>query len=233
MIKEHPILFSTPMVQAILEGRKTQTRRVVKPQPYIDCKPSLVPRVLNHNENDWGKWYWETSEGETITKFCPHGEVGDLLWVRETHLFYSDENANNAILYMADPHAEEFSLGLFENKPKWKPSIFMPKAACRLWNEVINIKVERLQDISADDALEEGVNYWNVDREMLEGGEFVADYENYMWRDDENYEDYHFPTYSNPVDSFRSLWQSINGRESWDANPWVWAIEFKKVGKPA
>jgi hypothetical protein len=189
-MKEHPILFSTEMVKAILDGRKIMTRRLLKQELPIGTKwhqvydGELLYRIV------------DSKAVHTLCK-CPYGKVGDILWVRETFLFYSDENTNDAILYKAEPHAQEFSHGLFEGKPKWKPSIFMPKEACRIWLEITNIKVERLQDISPHNACEEGVEYWNIDADAFEGGELQADFMNYTWTEkkekDPNYEDRWFP----------------------------------------
>lgn len=140
MIKEIPILFSTPMVQAILAGRKTMTRRIIKPQPGTDVS------YMANEPLDWiGQWYpwkWDTEEGESISKHCPFGQIGDLLWVREAWANCYNLLTNpfeTFFLYKADGTA---------NVHRWKPSIHMPKAAARIWLEVTNIRVERLQDIS-------------------------------------------------------------------------------------
>jgi len=179
-MKYIPILFSTPMVSAILDGRKTMTRRKTKLQP------------------------------------------GDVLWVRET--FANNDDNTVGWFYKADyPNLKI---------PKWKPGIHMPKEACRIFLKVTGVKVERLQDISPMDAVNEGVEYYDIDHYALKGGELIADFKNYTWVDDQNYEDYHFPTFTNSIDSFRSLWQSINGVESWNENPWVWCISFERIEKP-
>lgn len=234
MTKEIPILFSTPMVQALLAGRKTQTRRIMKP----------------HH-----RWLWENWEGESILKDCPYGQPGDLLWVRESwNICIKSELApddpymqrNDGIpegqwvwVYKAGSTHETNTEHPEWGKKLWKPSIYLPKAAARIWLEVTGVRVERLQNISPGDACDEGINYWNIDPEAMEGGELQADFENYTWSEkkenDPNYEDRYFPTFANPVDSFRSLWQSINGPESWEANPWVWVVEYKVLsttGKP-
>ncbi len=232
MKREHPILFSASMVQAILEGRKSMTRRIVKPQPdeksnIFDFQPLSWPKkpwTAKYELNDPIPHYEITDSYK-----CPYGIVGDMLWVRETFLYRSKHDK----YYFKADHSEPYSEPYAHSG--WKPSIYMPKAASRIWLGIVNIRVERLMDISADDAGDEGVEYWNVDLDAFEGGELVADYKNYMWRDDETYEDYHFPTYANPVSSFFSLWESINGKESLEANPWVWVIEFKVLsttGRP-
>jgi hypothetical protein len=136
-----PILFSTPMVQAILDGRKTQTRRVIKRQP-----PISVTDIINIAIN----WIAAYPNRKAIRPFiystkCPYGQVGDVLWVRETW----QKIEGDRFIYKADP----IIWG-----GKWKPSIFMPKEACRILLKVVSIKVERLQDISTNDALAEGVD---------------------------------------------------------------------------
>ena len=209
-MKEHPILFSTEMVQAILEGRKTQTRRVVKPQPSkatVCFKKSMSPihwqsrlpvdlRALFPNSNPM------TILGD-IHK-CPYGQVGDRLWVRETFKHFANKwdgtewkscityKAGNLTVYDSwdknEPPREKWW-----NKSTildhWQPSIFMPRWASRITLEITGIRVERLQDITKEDSLAEGV-----------------------------------------FDSYSALWDSINGKKhSWESNPWVWVIEFKKI----
>lgn len=219
MKKERPILFSTPMVQALLAGRKTQTRRIVKWRPL--------------------QWLTENNFSPDQVSACnmpdnkrPYGKTGDLLWVRETvaNLNADFPNISPHFIYKADIENHN------QHGPvSWKPSIHMPKSACRIWLEVENVRIERLHDISPNDAGSEGMEYWNVDWESFEGGELVADYPNYEWRDDPEYELHNFPTFANPVDSFFSLWRKINGKESFESNPWVWVVEFKVLsttGKP-
>lgn len=228
MRKEIPILFSTPMVQAILDGRKTMTRRAIKPQPDQEGSVSFMANPPLDWKGEWYPWKWDTSEGESIAKNCPYGHPGDIMWVRESFQEYG-----GCIFFKADgPEINEGPLGCAN---KWKPSIHMPKSACRIWLEVINVRVERLHDITPGAACDEGIEYWNIDGESMEGGELQADFKNYTWTEkkenDPNYNDRYFPTFANPVDSFRTLWQSINGFESWEANPWVWVIEFKQFNK--
>lgn len=235
-MKEIPILFSTPMVQAILEGRKSQTRRILKDKHVLYSLDvnKVIPEYFKDGDGGW----------------CPYGQPGDVLWVRESWGVGSRsdpfQGSVDGIEFKADSKfiddIESLPLHSFENfdygnydKSGWRPSIHMPKAIARIWLQVESVRVERLQDICQHDAGEEGVEYFNVDWDAFEGGELLADYTNYTWRDDPTYEDYHFPTFANPVDSFRTLWQSINGAESWQANPWVWAIQFKVLsttGKP-
>jgi len=189
-IKERPILFQSEMVQAILERRKTQTRRVVKGIALEWLAPEMfTPEFVANPEN----------------KMCPYGQIGDRLWVRETWKpkyvkgglsgFQIQYPNVHPWFYAADGETEKGYGG-------WKPSIHMLRAACRILLEITNIRVERLQDISEEDAKAEGVS--------LPDTLFASSNLDYRI-------------------CFKTLWQSINGPESWEANPWVWAIEFKRV----
>lgn len=182
-IKERPILFSAPMVRAILEGRKTQTRRVLK-QKAIDWLPTLSHTFVASKES---------------TGLCPYGYQGDRLWVRETFCWPEDYSIP---IYRTDG----------EEPPSmecWKPSIFMPRAASRILLEITDVRVERLWDISEDDAMAEGVQK-----------AFGPNWVNYA---DENY------TCGKASVSFISLWEKINGAVSVAENPFVWAITFKRI----
>ena len=190
---ERPILFSAPMVRAILNGRKTQTRRVIKPQPEI----AYVERNggwLEKKTSTSGNVFLSTSGGEGKTEHgwlkCPYGQAGDRLWVRETFsVCEMDDGSQYAYRATGD------KIGCL----KWKPSIFMPRLARRITLEVTSVRVERLQDISDADALAEGVDQTNTS---------IGGY---------------------ATERCKQLWKSINGPESWSANPWVWVIEFKRV----
>ena len=197
-----PILFSTAMVQALLEGKKTQTRRIVK-----------LPVIENAN---WGGGaYIEHKSGER-TALDYHGNLpskykrGDILWVRETFGIDFLSTAGNKYCYK--------SAGDKKPVDGWKPSIFMPKEACRILLEVTKVRVERLQDISEADAKAEGIKKtWISDHEQL------CKWKNYV-------NDGRGSLY--PRESFQSLWHSINGEASWKENPWVWVYHCKKVEKP-
>jgi hypothetical protein len=210
MSKLHPILFSTEMVRAILDGRKSQTRRVVKkPENYY------MDEMLD------GLWPYK-SIGNPAK--CPYGKVGDVLWVRETwaclRLEYDFESGlveginesdridlsaeqighfkpNHVFTYRTVNHEEHIEDRGF----KWKPSIHMPFEAARIFLRVKSVRVERLQDISDHDALAEGCTA----NDMRHGDRLA--------------------------NVFVRLWQSINGSESWEANPWVWVVEFQPISK--
>jgi hypothetical protein len=197
--KERPILFSAPMVRAILEGRKTQTRRIIK------TEPKIVHALYADG----------TIETEQIFRNpdykvrCPYGVSGDRLWVRETwntsnqwrDYKPSDIPSGVPIYYAADYDKQ----GLIDCAP-WRPSIFIPRWASRITLEVTKIRVQRLQAISDGDCEAEGV------RPSVDGN-------GQDWRDDE----------SGWRRTYRQLWQSINDPDSWDANPYVWIVEFEAV----
>lgn len=198
MTKERPILFSGAMVRAILDGRKTQTRRVVKPQPEVSEQGNLM-----------GEWLAKPLDGlllprvQDITVHCPYGQPGDRLWVRETWGFNPDfPGIHGHACYRADPGHDYDGI-------KWKPSIHMPRAVCRLKLEITGVRVERLNDCSHADAVAEGI------APELEG-----------WTD---YSNPSCQMCLDPIDSYRSLWDEINGAGAWAANPWVWVVEFKRI----
>lgn len=208
-MKERPILFSAPMVRAILEGRKTQTRRVIKPQP-MPALPS-TPTPIDEVKKILGKMVksgrpYIATEGKATGHALPgspYGKSGDRLWVRET---FNTDWADDGPIYRADG-GSAIEAG-YSREPRWKPSIFMPRKYSRITLEITGMRVERLQDISEDDArMEGGPNVLG----FVEGKK-VYGHENYRaW--------------------FKSLWESINGAESWAENPWVWVVEFKRVNK--
>ncbi|MHB0925981.1 MAG: hypothetical protein ACYC1F_05720 [Gallionellaceae bacterium] len=207
-MKGRPILFNASMVHALLEGRKTLTRRIVKMKPSDWCKE--IKGDCWH-QNDIAEWRlqgdrWFGLMGWYTLAFadCPYGQPGDRLWVRETQL----PKASGTI-YRAD-FSEFEAAGLGGMYGGWKPSIFCKREHSRILLEITGVRVERLQDISCADAKAEGI-------ERSRDG--------MMWRD------YISASHAqiNPIDSYRTLWESINGPGSWDANPWVWVIEFKSV----
>lgn len=174
-MKERPVLFSTPMIKAILNNSKTQTRRTVKFPRDFDGKEVFdnSPFGLKYTRADTTLW----------RLFCKYGQIGNILWVRETW----NIQRNNA-----DP-MEDFYCYKADNPnylPKWKPSIFMPKEACRIRLLITDVRVERVQDISEEDAKAEGATNPHV---------------------------------------YRDLWEKINGKDSWNKNPWVWCISFRRI----
>ena len=184
-MKERPILFSASMVRAILDGRKTQTRRIVKPQPDIVADGGLVVGVSTPEDQKYGRL------GKALP--CPYGKPGERLWVRESWAWYGCEYIPSDVVYRADTESLPGEYG------RWRPSIHMPRWASRITLEITEVRVERLQEMNRGDAMEEGCPFAN----MQKGPD--------------------------PRDWFRDLWQSINGPDSWDANPWVWVVGFRKV----
>lgn len=185
-MRERPILFNGAMVRAILEGRKTVTRRVVSSKAALDCLAAgFDPEYLALPEN---------------SGFCPFGKPGDRLWVRETFAVYGDQKFA-AIHYRANRPHDVGRKGV-----GYKPSIHMPRWACRLVLEVTGVRVERLQAITYEQAAAEGVHR---DQRMW----FATDEGGQAFR--------------YPEQAFAQLWRQTGG--DWDANPWVWVVEFKRV----
>ena len=198
-MKERPILFSGEMVRAILEGRKTQTRRVVKNLAEATMnmlkKCSSVKIKGAKTILDFGHKSLELNS-EIFFK-CPYGKVGDRLWVRESFCTAPVIEEDDApYLYMADMD------GLCLENIRWKPSIHMPREASRILLEITDIRVERLNDISEEDAVKEGLD--SSHSSFSCSGLFAKQ-------------------------KFQKLWESINGAGSWEKNPWVWVVEFKVV----
>jgi len=187
-MKQRPIIFSAPMVRAILDGRKTQTRRILKSSPHSQAERA------QHFEGT--RWDWLRYDGLRLATFnCPYSQPGDLLWVRETWARYNIDQDSHDMAYRATPPADWPSDG------NWRPSIFMPRWASRITLEVTAVRIERLQDISEKDSWAEGCDGWDDD---VTGG-------------------------CSGYGEFAQLWSEIHGPGSWDANPWVWVIEFKRV----
>jgi hypothetical protein len=208
-----PILFSGQMVRAILDGRKAQTRMVIKPQPepYGDSKAWIHPLIEDEPQF---AYHLENA----LIGFAPY-QPGDILWVRETWREWHEIDADcgcggdyctcsnttppTPACYRADGH----TIGLEDREEyglKWRPPSHMPKWACRLFLRVTNVRVERVQDISEEDARAEGVDLKNGIGQLC------------------------------PRSAFRRLWDSINAKRGygWGVNPWVWVYEFERTGKP-
>ena len=210
-----PILFSTKMVQAILEGRKTQTRRIIKPQPKkgiiataFDFKKGFYASKIKIEENP--------DRFEITELFKPKFQIGDILWVRET--FINCSSFKEYPLFSEIKGNFCYKTNNFIGGHKWKPSIHMPKEAARIFLEVTNVRVERLQDISEEDAIAEGIKKTWINDDIKQ-----CRFKNYI-NDGKGSK--------SPIDSFNSLWKKINGEDSWNANPWVWVYEFKQVHHP-
>jgi len=182
-MKERPILFNGDMVRAILDGSKTQTRRIAK---LTDSGRVKMPgRHFNWHCDDPNAW-----------KASPYGTAGDRLWVRETHIAYEVGHICYRADYKHDPKGEK------EHGVTWTPSIHMPRWASRITLEIIDVRVERLQNISPEDAVRDGA------------------------RDTRP----HDPLWDcAALQNFRQIWESCYGKESWSANPLVWVVGFKRI----
>lgn len=218
-MKEIPILFSTEMVQAILAGRKTMTRRIGK-----FTFPENREFIYDGTgiDGDLNHYFEEVINNEPSEKYisigkCPYGQVGDVLWVRETFCPPNGYGTHVDYMYKADWELPKTNS---RHDIKWKPAIHMPRAACRIKLRITNIRVERLQDITEQDAIKEG-----IDRFTKDGVVFKYGLEGWHWS---QHTGTPFMCYKSKH-AFELLWQSINGEESWNANPWVWVIEFERV----
>ena len=206
-MKERPVLFSATMVRAILDGRKTQTRRIIKQQPYIDEMGNFCWNGENFGQDFNGPCIQAIASpipsSKTKRVRCPYGKPGDRLWVRET--FNHD---GEKYIYAADLN----ELGVQKWAAQWKPSIHMPRIASRILLEITGVRVERLQDISEEDAIAEGCIKFPFEDDHA-----------YTFYDDDK------TGHATHTGAYRKLWESINGSGSWDLNPFVWVVEFKTL----
>lgn len=203
MTTERPILFSAPMVRAILAGAKTQTRRLVKPQPPAEFVAyNGGHAATRHVPSGRESFCWSLGRSDASQRFwpgmredlfCPYGQPGDRLCVREAHL-----DLGACYLFRADFNAEQ-ERDLVAPGQRWRSSIHMPRSASRITLEITEVRVERLQDIGEADARAEGVDCIRAK----------------------------VPT---DRDAYRMLWEDIHGPGAWHANPWVWVVSFRRVG---
>ena len=246
-MKERPILFSAPMVRAILDGRKTQTRRVVKPGSTQTWMPNGVPSAVarwEHRKDGW--WSMQVGTPERIVHCgvemdgghigcirCPYGVPGARLWVKETFRVHGDCGRDKASTSTCTgPDDCEFAAdfnGMELDAREWRPSIHMPRWASRITLEVIGVRVERLQEISEADAKAEGIYSAciHVPPPIHTETRYVAPGVKMVNAADEV--DYEAPAHRTAKHAFECLWESINGYGSWSVNPWVWVVEFKRI----
>ncbi len=197
---EKPILFSAPMVNAILDGRKSMTRRIVKPQPekiiLMDGKRcQYIKRAGDAFAADIVPAGMPTYVELTTTMIgCPYGKPGDTLWVRETFAV-NCVGGQDFLFYRANSYPDGDGV-------PWKSSIFMPRKYSRITLRITDVRVERLQDVTPDDCIREGVKW-------VDAG----------------------PNFADITGAFRSLWDGINTKQGygWDANPYVWVVSFEKI----
>lgn len=227
MVKEHPILFSSVMVNAIKDGIKTETRRVIKPDPIISTDGNFYEGNYKGYVKMDGHPNWKN---QFIHEFCPYGKIGDILWVRETFGWYNTivqgsygfvppeeprypphvlkNGIMRPVIFKADYPKHRFDPG----DSGWKPCIHMPRTACRILLQIKDLGLERLTEITNQSAINEGIKFLS---------------------DEFGYQDYGpyagmGPVYLTAIESFRSLWDSINADRGfgWHINPWVWRIKF-------
>jgi hypothetical protein len=217
-MKTRSIIFSAPMVRAILAGQKTQTRRVVKPQPpeilpayepkvywpdrdrHMTCEPGSAAYLQFERPGDY--------DGQHVMRGgfgfrCPYGQPGDRLWLREAHM-----DVGACVLYRAD-HGAEAERAVVAPLQGWASPIHMPRCASRITLEVTGVRVERLQSISEADAQAEGIPQHPINRWFSAPGMNSSG--------------------TTARAAYALLWNSIHGPNSWDANPWVWVLEFTQV----
>lgn len=221
-MKERPILFSGAMVRALLDGSKTQTRRIVKPAPSAGA--DAVDTY--HHPDPRPHFYAADREGIMAgwCHPCPYGQPGDRLWVREAWARTKVVQAvgDEWIVYREGDSRTDYG-------GPWKPSIHMPRAACRIVLEVTAVRVERLQDISEADSVAEGIPPWPPNERRTPKWQCPQHVRRFG--DDDNVEDVAYEGFltKDPREAYRGIWSAINGPGSWEANPWVWAIEFRRI----
>lgn len=213
------MLYSTPMVQAIFENRKFKTRRIITPQPQPVPGQLMMPvnEFIEKSEELIAQGLKNIISGTNhVFPKCRYA-VGDVIWVRETFYEVLNGPLSGSVYYKADLTAQGWKL-------KWKPGIHMPFEEARLFLRIKSIHPERLQDITTADAIAEGIELGKPWPEAPE----KPRYRLYNWK---VFRDESVCFTFNPIESFFSLWASINGDESVKRNPWVWVIEFEKITK--
>lgn len=256
-MSDKPILFSGEMVRAILEGRKSQTRRIVKLK---NLDPASCGAIYpDGSGKGWVAW----SPGNNVTAEltrqeypgevgfkCPYGAIGDILWVREVHYRYGVWVRNGQTktgrekwkfvpttghIYYADTIPAKYEIRKNSyRKEGWYKRLarFMPRIWTRIFLKITDIRVERLHDISEGDAIAEGVGrncQGDIDKCAACRSSKTCHAVNEWVHYTRGFDD--FPAFS-AAESFESLWEKINGPESWRANPWVWVVTFEKIDKP-
>jgi hypothetical protein len=223
-MQEHPILFNGDMVRAILEGRKTQTRRPLKIQPpSSSCQiATFIESTSREDRKKEGKLHWVKLSPDGLSVIynqgkyfaCPFGQPGDRLWVRETWAWIGSET-NGHYVYRSNylPEQQYFVT--------WQPSIHMPRKASRIILEIDEIGAERIQDITEDEAMAEGIREWTKDGELYKYGHIEPGDQGCT------------PWSAMPktvMGAYKSLWNGIYTEDlNWEANPWVWVVKFHKV----
>jgi len=211
--KERPILFSGEMVRAILEGRKTQTRRVIKPQPHAIIKdwPYVDDphEVVDEQKGRIKKVFSDDNMNRFVRPLkCPYGQPGDRLWVRETFMVKDGKSGKPCLFYKANGPADFYPGELAYFAATWQPSIHMPRGYSRINLKITGVRVERVQGISYADALAEGV-----------------------WRPGPDADPDQVDREYDAIDQYIRVWNEINTKRGygWESNPYVWVIELKRI----
>ncbi len=226
-IKERPILFSAPMIRAILDGRKTMTRRVVKPQPLTPVATGSYLDSYNHTRD----WCWWMSDGRVMNSIpgvrCPYA-VGMRLWIRENvwlppvvtdRMRRDGADTWPAAIYVAD--GESFDRDWCkEHDWRSRPSIFMPRWASRITLEITGVRVERLQEIAEPDAIAEGIR-----TDIIPACGDHPDLLCYVTAHDDGH------AYPTARDAFHGSWDQLNANRGfgWESNPFVWCVTFRRI----
>jgi len=223
-VKERPILFSGPMVRALLDGRKTQTRRVVKPMPkWAERFPICDPDNMAAGHQIW--WWDGKFDRVGVSQDCPYGKPGDRLWVKETwRPTKSFEPWDMDVTYRADGERRTVKDGEFGDRDWTMPKaaatgnvspLFMPRWAARVVLEITDVRVERLHEITEGDSIAEGADQYASSTKLRRDRPYDSSL-NGIYRE-----------------GFSELWEAINGAGSWAANPWVWAVSFRVLDQEA
>ena len=254
-VRERPILFSGPMVRALLDGRKTQTRRVVKPQPKSEATPVFGPLYLGPDvaHESTSHLVWQDDPQSYFKLPCPFGQPGDLLYVRETWAIknWSDRELASCGFDDAPTHPTEVYLGtptraihqasynnMVGDLGRWRPSIHMPKWAARIWLRVTDVRVEQVQEITEGDAWAEGVQIPVSES----GGILMRCSPNAAGKAPASYLPLGRCFIGQPpltkaelaISHYADLWDELNAKRGygWDANPFVWVVTFEKAEAP-
>lgn len=249
MAKERPMIFSTPMVRSILENRKTQTRQIISRLSGVGNIAEFGISDTNGYEYHFRdrRMSWNDVSSVYVLDRCPYGRIGQRLWVRETWRIWTSSkqpagDVNDPEIYTAsikklnDESIKslpiEYKATSMDDGP-WRPSIFMPRWASRILLEITDIRVERLQDISEEDAIAEGAIWTDNGPRAWADQKKSFDELNPIngWKEGWSHTGETRPERCliSARGSYINLWGSINGNGSWNANPWVWRIEFRRI----
>lgn len=216
-VKERPILFSAPMVRAILDGQKTVTRRPVEPQPEVRMVDMIGPMLTFKNKRG-GHWLYPNAK-QQIVEDCPYGQPGDRLWVQEAWAIAGGMPHDPGYVVLRSEFDGDYD-DCGNPVDRWRPAETMHRDDCRVELEITAVSIERL---------------WAGEGETAFESRYVAEGINRIHQGDGEYAFHPFKNEPGPgnwtdaFDAWRELWVSVNGADSWNTNPWVWVVEFKRV----